>query len=226
MKLMPVFEDMLPDVGVRPRRGGGVAVAMSGVRAASALLWLKAIPPVLHAQAIKAFDDGDHVGFLCTASNAEGLSLVYMNCRSLLERGIYEGALLHAFTSTRSNNRAWPRRDLDYLFNLADRDKLRAAGDPLPHPGPYTVFRGVSGCGRARRVRGFSWTAEFRRARWFADRFPDTYDPAVYEVTVSADDVLAYVNESGRHEDEYIVLLPPKVSPRVVPGGLTEATRA
>lgn len=96
----------------------------------------------------------------------------------------------------------------------ADRKALRAAGDPLPGPGPFTVYRGVSGEEpEERRIRGLSWTASKDRAREFAERF-DGPDPAVYEAVIKARHVLAYIN--WEKEEEFIVLLPPDVYPRRV----------
>jgi hypothetical protein len=89
------------------------------------------------------------------------------------------------------------------MFRVADRARLRAAGDPLPEP-PFTLYRGVAGRGPARRVRGFSWTASRERGPWFADRFTSLlHDPAVYTITVGEESILAYVNE--RQEEEFIV---------------------
>ena len=184
-------------------------------------LWLEPIPPELRDRAVAALDEGDAIGFLIKASNEWGLNLVYMNQGVLLKRGIYESALLSAFIDTRTSNHGWPLNTLRLLFEIADRDRLRAAGDPLPGAGPFTIFRGVAGRGRARRVRGFSWTASREKAEWFAERFakelPElSVDPAVFQVTVGVDDVLAYSNE--RKEQEFIVLLPDSAKPVRVRG--------
>jgi len=50
----------------------------------------------------------------------------------------------------------------DYEFFQADRARLRALGDALPGPGPFTLFRGVAGRGAKRRVRGLSWINAMR----------------------------------------------------------------
>ncbi len=179
-------------------------------------LWLDPIPSgLLRANAVAALDAGDAGGFLVTASNEYGLDLVYFNMTELQARGLYERALLDAFIDTRTNNRHWPLRELMGMFEIADRERLRAAGDPLPGPGPFTIYRGVAGRGRARRVRGLSWTRSLERAQWFADRGPwfGLKDPAVFRVTVEANDVLAYCNGSYREEEEFIVLLPESARP-------------
>ncbi len=171
---------------------------------------------MLRDRAIEAFEQGDAVGFLVKASNTDSLDLVAHNRCAMLARGIYEEMLVQAFTATRTNNAGWPRGVLEFLFKLADRDKLRAAGEPLPGQGPFTLYRGMAGRPPHRHVRGFSWTSSIDVARWFADRFPHLPDRAVYEVTIEAEDVLTYSHEDGRKEHEFIVLLPRAVRPKLI----------
>jgi hypothetical protein len=170
---------------------------------ASSEFYLQPIPPELRHKAVTYLADGDVEAFLSTATNEAGLALVFANTEALQRREVYEQALVCAFTSTRTSNRRWTTSVLAELFKQADRQRLRAAGEPLPGPGPFTVYRGVAGCGRARRVRGFSWTLSEERAGWFANRYA-LPDPAVYQATVDADDVLFYYN--GRSENEIVVL--------------------
>src|SRR5215472_5448409 len=127
-------------------------------------MWLDPIPFSLRADAVAALASGDVVGFLITASNEDSMHLVYMNASFLKQRGLYERALLQAFMATRVNNHTWPQEDLVDLFLEADQLQLRALGDPLPGSGPFTVYRGVAGRGRARRVRGLTWTGSIKRA--------------------------------------------------------------
>jgi hypothetical protein len=161
-----------------------------------------------------ALDAGSVIGFLCSADNLAGLTLVFRNAHELMRRGLYETALLSAFTATRTNHHQFPLWLLKWLFNVADKERLRAAGECLPGPGPLRLYRGVAGSGRARMLRGLSWTASRERAEMFARRYPHLPNSAVYRITVSADDVLAYYN--GRDEDEFIVLLSPSSRPRRV----------
>jgi hypothetical protein len=170
-------------------------------------LWLDPIPPILHEQAREAFQNGDGLGFLLKAPNTDSLMLVWNNVGPLRERDIYERTLLWAITTTRTNNWSFPEGCLKLLLSIADRAKLLAADDPLPGPGPFTLYRGVAGNGRARRIRGISWTATLERAIWFANRFPHLKNPTVYIADVETALVLAYVG-SHRGEDEYIVDLP------------------
>lgn len=185
--------------GQRPRERRGV-------------MWLDPILANLRGRAAAALDAGDVDGFLGLASNEHRLALVAYN-QSVLQGGLYERALLGAFIETRTNNAGWSVPALRDLFATADRERLRAAGDPLPGAGPFTVYRGVAGRGRARRVRGLSWTTSQERAQWFAARFAALAlaDPAVYQVVIIEGDVLAYVND--RQEEEFVILLPPSARP-------------
>ena len=172
-------------------------------------LWLAPIPAAFRPDAVAALDAGNVVGFLVAASNEDSLHLVWRNVAPLRARGLYEAALLEAYAATRTNNRQWPVRVLSELFACADRTRLRVCGDPLPGAGPFTLYRGVAGRGRARRVRGLSWTDDLVQARWYADRsgLLSLADPAVLQTTVEEAAVLAYVN--ARKEREFLVLLPP-----------------
>ena len=176
----------------------------------------KLIPPSLRDKAVADLEAGDVEVFLSCAPSQHALYLVMRNIDFLKERGLYERGLLYAITGAPLNHRHWPLDDLRTLFLAADRDRLRAAGDPLPGRGPFTVFRGVAGNGPARRVRGLSWTASQAWAQWFAERFPDLHlkDPAVFSYVVEEDDVLAYWNRRG--EEEFVIIVPPSARLRRV----------
>jgi hypothetical protein len=147
----------------------------------------------------------------------DGLLLVEMNGQRLRDSGGYERALLYALTMARVNAHGYRLDQILKLVKHADRVHLRAAGDPLPGPGPFTVYRGVAGRGAARRVRGLSWTTLAERARWFADRYGKyLHDPAVYRVTIQETSVLAYSN--AREEQEFVVQLPADAKPERVVG--------
>lgn len=171
-------------------------------------LWLDAIPEVLRSMAVERFDAGDVEGFLGLAEDNEyQLGLVSRNMAALREHGLYEKGLVSAFIMFPTLRAPMPT--LRWLFEKADRTRLREA-NPLPGPGPFTLYRGVSGPRRVRRVRGLSWTGSLEIARWFADRRA-LADPAVYRVIVTAGRVLAYTND--RAEDEYVVALDPSDRP-------------
>jgi hypothetical protein len=172
--------------------------------------WLDPIPDVLRDRAIEALKRRD-IQFLIYAENTVGLELVIHNMSYLIESGIYEEALLDAYNSTRTNLSKYPMGELRWLFGKADRAKLLQIGDQLPDQESFVAYRGVSGRGRARRVRGFSWTASLETAHWFANWFARLGDPAVYRVKFTKDTVLAYINE--RNEQEFI-LSPDRLQPK------------
>jgi hypothetical protein len=156
-------------------------------------MWLDPIPAGLRDRARAELEKGNVIGFLCTASNEHSLDSVYFNLKRLKRLGLFESALLQAFTATRTNNKKWATQDLRDLLREADRIRLRSAGDPLPGPRPFTVYRGVGGRRSARRVRGFSWSDSLDTAKWFADRAGGwgLHDPAVYCISVNESDVLS-----------------------------------
>jgi hypothetical protein len=157
--------------------------------------------PAFRDQAREAFREGDAGGFVISAKNpATALALVADNIKALQARGIYEECLLRAFTRGRVNHREWSESCLDCLFGIADPTRLRAAGRPLPGPGPFRIYRGVAGIGRARRLRGYSWTGCLDIACWFAARL-DLPSPAVLTAEVETNHVLAYC---GTSEQEFI----------------------
>jgi hypothetical protein len=177
--------------------------------------WLDPIPRSLRAAAVRYLDEGAVGQFLACANKMAWVALVAMNRDELARRGVYEAALFAALTRPRFNAQHVPLDVIRTLVSGADRTRLRqAGGEPLPGPGPFTVYRGVAGRGAARDARGLHWTASLDRARWFAERFTHLGDPAVYRVLVHEPDVLAYSNKAG--EEEFLVLLPATAAPTPV----------
>jgi len=160
------------------------------------------VTSVLRSQAQQAFDAGDAFGFLMSVESHKRMSLFALNYRQLRERGIYEAALLEALQSAKSNSRSWPLGLLKNWLQACDREKLLAAGDPLPHGGPFVLYRGVAGEPGHRRVCGIHWTGSLEKAIWFATRF-HLPAPAVYRVRVEAERVWAH----NEYEDEYLVII-------------------
>src|SRR5690348_9570461 len=114
--------------------------------------------PIVFENAAQALEAANGRRFVhCARSSNHALSLVLDNLATLRKRGIYEEALLAAYTECSSNYHAWDAEVIRGMFELADRAKLRTLGSPLPGPGPFTVFRGVAGHGRVRRLNGLSW---------------------------------------------------------------------
>ena len=160
---------------------------------------LKTIHPLLVDQAAQAFEEGDAGRFLfgCGCRDNE-LALVADNMMHLRQRGIYEQCLLFAFTDAKRNFHRWPTCILQILFNRADTQKLRAAGDTIPDQACFQIYRGIAGR-RDRRPRGYAWTLSRDVACWYASRF-SLANPCVISAEVSNEDVLAYVNDRDEQE--------------------------
>jgi hypothetical protein len=166
---------------------------------------LTPIPPAQRDTAVQALKAGDIPTFFNTARSEYGLPLLWFNAKYFQQIGLYEQALLYAFTATRTNNYS-PEEELDIMFHWADRKRLRDAGPPLPGTGPFTLYRGVAGIGRYRKVYGYSWTPSLENAQWFADRARACYSlskPGVYRIEATEDDVLAYINDG--QQEQFIV---------------------
>jgi hypothetical protein len=162
------------------------------------------VPEMFRKDAKKAFAEGEVIGVLCTMDNMTGPFFVAENITPLKEAGLLENAVLSAWVMMRVNSRHTGGL-FDLMFACCDREKLRACGDPLPKPGPFTLYRGCAGNGRARKVRGYSWTADCEKAKWFANRLI-LPDPAVYQIEAPDNWILAYVN--NRKEREFLVQVP------------------
>jgi len=179
------------------------------------------VDPRFREQAEKAINKKDVLGILfSTGGNTQWLPLVF-NCFSeFQDLGLVEKAFAEAFIATRVNNSNIPLSMFRAAVRFMDRDKLLMAGGPLTSAGPFTVYRGVSGIGARRRIKGFSWTGSLETAAWFACRYEDLVNPAVYQVTVEKKDVLWFTNE--RDEDEYVICLPDSVKPKRLKIGIQE----
>jgi hypothetical protein len=163
------------------------------------------VEPQLIEDAKESLAQNDILGAMACMPYSRQLAFVCDNYPPLRKAGVYEKALLNAYTGIRTNLSEWSPGVINFLFGLADRKKLIEAGDPLPGEGPFTIYRGVGGRGAARRIRGISWTASLERAIWFAKRF-NLEKPAVFEATVDKSLVLAYYD--GRKESEFLCDIP------------------
>lgn len=143
---------------------------------------------------------GDVWRLMLLLDNEYGMAFVVDNRRWLKAIGEYEKALLEAYTGCRTNHFIHSPSLLKLLFRFADRARLLTVA-PLPCNGPFRVFRGVSGRGKARRVHGISWTADKERAIWFAKRM-SLEQPAVFEAVIHAEHCYAYMND--REEQEFL----------------------
>src|SRR5438094_7303598 len=169
-------------------------------------VWLRSIPTWLRKDAIAALKKGNVKDFIGTVVDfRHSLTVVACNIPFLQHRGLYEAALLRAFISSATNRLRDPLPFQRSLFMLADRQKLRDAGDSLPGAAPYALYRGVAGVGALRRGRGLAWTESFEKAAEFAMMW-NLPDPAVFEAIVSDEEILTYTH-SEMKDHEYIVML-------------------
>lgn len=171
--------------------------------------------PLFFEQAKKAWEEDENVeGIMCFMPNTLRLGFLADNIWEFKKFGVYEKALYEAYLTTRTNNHHYSQDMLTAFFNWADREKLRLLGSLIPEGESFTLYRGVSGKGRARRVCSFSWTESPNIAAWFAKRFSDLGDPAVFKVTVPREQILFCCDE--RNEKEYVLALPLPAKPRRV----------
>jgi len=148
------------------------------------------------------------------ASGNNAMSFIADNFPNLIEMGKYESALLDAFTGVRNNLHNWSKDVIDYLFDVADSERMRAAGDKIPDKNSFILYRGVAGNGDARRVKGRSWTDSVNVAAFFAMRF-HLNDPTVFKITVPNNVILARF--ADRSESEYILKWPLFGKPKRIP---------
>lgn len=171
---------------------------------------LSLINPMLHNQARQALKDGDVDRFFGYADSLASMFLFKHNESEFLRRGLFEKALLCAWSNQKCTtficNGECVSSDpfMRGCLTRANKDKLIEHSDPLPSGDVLTVYRGVSGRGEFRKVRGIAWSLSVTVARSFA-RYG--YRPALYRTTVKRSDAFAYINESGREEQEVLLLL-------------------
>lgn len=166
--------------------------------------------PAVTMEMVKdAWEEGNILRVLSILSN--DLGFVVDNWPILKAIGKYEEALLHAYISTRTNYANWSMSVLYFLFRTADIEKLRKIGYLIPDQETFTLYRGVCGIGKKRRVNSFSWTESANTAAWFAYRF-GLHDPAVFKVTVPNESIMACCHD--RNEREYLLRLPLPVKPK------------
>jgi hypothetical protein len=170
-------------------------------------LRLRLVPAPLRPRAREEYQAGDGTGFAMLAASGDSIAHVALNLYPLVRRGIYEEAFMAAYTAGRAGSESLPENDdLEFLLSLCDRDRLMAAGDPLPEGERFTLYRGVGNGADMAAVRRVSWTGDSGEAAWFAVRLAEQYgskDPAVFRLVVERRRVLAYTNR--RREREFLI---------------------
>jgi hypothetical protein len=153
-----------------------------------------------HAEEALQKRDGFAFGS-CAKSNG-GLALVFDNTFLLKELDMYEAALIAAFSlNCKTNFSHWSPSVVMSMFDRADRHKLQSHGIMIPTE-PVIAYRGVSGVGARRRMKGWSWTTSKDMACWFAMRCEWLGNPSVYKCVFDPKDI--YVMHNEREEDELI----------------------
>lgn len=166
--------------------------------------YTKAVVPELQKDLEEAWINDDLEGCLVAMSNMEYMPFLISHLEPLIKNGFYEEILFDALTMPSINLHHVPFQTLRNLLSIANKEKLRSMGDPIPGNGPFVLYRGVSGIGAKRRTRGLSWTLDLDKAKWFSTRLK-LEKPMVYEAVISIDQVYAYDN--GREEQEFICLI-------------------
>jgi len=142
------------------------------------------------------------------SDSSKVIDVVIDNDKTLRKAGLLEDAFVDAWCMAKNGIPNWDITFTHAFFSTLCPERLRAAGDPLPEGSCFEVFRGVAGYGTARRVRGYSWTGDLTIARHFARLRAERYrlpGPAVYRARIRREHVFAYIDESGRNEQEFLL---------------------
>lgn len=157
------------------------------------------IDTCLHESAWKTWGSKDPASIMSLVGHERRVELLRKNFVPFKDRGIYETALVSAYT----HGPCLPPKQWQELFLLADREKLAAAGDPLPTDS-VVVYRGITDCALRKWIRGLSWTTNPSTAAWFASRNSSgDMVSAVYSIRVTPADILFATNE--RLEEELVI---------------------
>ena len=98
----------------------------------------------------------------------------------------------------------WPANNLPagQWVDLFEEAGFTRDGKPVPRPQrPVTLYRG---CHHERRF-GMSWTTDRAQAEWFVGRNLGRGVGRIYTHRAGAVELLAYIHESGRRENEYVL---------------------
>ena len=160
--------------------------------------------------AVEAFRSRDGERFAVAGySRHVMLRTVIENWKALRERGMLPAALVQAIIGCKVNNRRWNPNDIaGYLVCCKEQcgmEGIRACGEDPGYAHPetgITLYRGVAGVGRSRKVKGVSWTDDLGVASWYARRL-HMPDPAVFATEVCIGEVFCFTDK--RCEREYLI---------------------
>ena len=142
------------------------------------------------------------------------LPFALMNPAHLLAAGLYEKLLYFGYISVEPYILNLPPNELLLpALDYGSRETLLKAGDPLPGPGPFVLYRGIPDpLFEKEMLARPSWTASPEVAAWFAvfeTKYVRVKCPVVYRRVVDASDVYFYCNE--RNEQEFVIKVRPEV---------------
>ncbi len=169
---------------------------------------LDLIDPDLHSAAYDDYHNSSE-NFIYLARPGNEMIVALNNYKQLKQIGRYEPALIGAYQSVKINHSNLSLDIVDWLFSKADREACIKLGDMTTEM-PTTVYRGVSGHGRRRRIAGWSWTTSIEVACWFARRL-SLPNPAIYSTIVDYNEIYYYTNEPTESE----VIVKPKAPQRM-----------
>ncbi len=95
------------------------------------------------------------------------------------------------------------RKEFVAMFSQADKSKLMTKEEKEVYDNldeRVTIYRGVTP-ENEKNIRALSWTLEYDKAEWFANRFSS--NGTVYQAEIDKNHILAFFN--GRNESEVVV---------------------
>lgn len=149
---------------------------------------------------------GDVGGVLSSMDSHMYFDFIFDNIIAIRCCGLIKEFVSYAYVGTKNNLSSYPLNLFRHLFSFCNKDALRKLNDPFEVKPFYDLYRGVSGKGRARRLRGYSWTSSLDTAKFFSIRM-NLANPSVFTTRVKYDDIYFYTN--NREENEFVCHIPP-----------------
>src|SRR6266478_3225028 len=171
---------------------------------------LSNVLPSLRATARERLKTGDVFGFFSTTDSMLSMRLLCDNYYYLKSVGLWEKALLYAWSNQKytggpihnDQDDSWAVL-MPAILAASNRAKLLEFSDDLPDGDEFTIYRGA----RAEYARGVSWTLALN----IAANFPTLWSEAsnIYATKIKRSDIYAYIDSGdSRNEKEVVVVLP------------------